>query len=768
MAKRTFSSFTKYLYPFLLTLVLFSFPSGAAHAQPSSPTFADLVRMSQEKEVIHHFDVTASADKEGFVTVREKIELTALGKEIKRGIIRVFPTDYETADGMIQRTGFELLSTTLDGAPVQNYVEREGGNIEIRLGSSDIILERGRHVYEITYKTRGWIAFREEFDEFYWNVTGNDWIFPIQKASYRVTLPDGGQVLKFAGFTGYKGESGEDFRRLPDGSFETTRPLKKGEGLSITVAWEKGLVEMPPLPLMEKLERMFHFNRGPAITFFVVITALYYAAAWLWKGRDKPLGPVIPLFSPPAGVEAGYVKYFKDREYSTDALAANILQLAVDGAIRFSGEKDDLKIIPSGKSADELNLQSPLADVYRLMPAGRKMAVDDSSGPVFYEMEQKLRIAYLKRSKAHFASNLPLAIIGLIPLILLMAAGPWLGGAIMEFFAYDAGAGFYAAFIIMMLLPSACKNLLEGIKSGRRKGGELRRLQGAQGKHAPGQGPVAEGDYFAVVAEDHRMVTWDAADAQGVGGAVPPQGLPKQYRSPRRGVLLFVMVGLLNLGVPPVKEGAEVPQDHFKQGNSLGKVVALHHCDRAAKGPQLFQLGVVVARNPRHQGTAEPLRSRQGFVQGARQGEINQHVRGPGCLLPLPGEGEAELVGGEGLLYLPAHPPRGPYKAVPHSLTPQSFIVSSMRAAHFSDAGTRGRRSSLRQYPRRLTQYFTGMGLASTKRFFIRGSILWWRARAPAVSPARASLTISDVSFGIMLESTEITPSPPELTRWKA
>jgi hypothetical protein len=452
MAKRTFSSFTKYLYPFLLTLVLFSFPSGAAHAQPSSPTFADLVRMSQEKEVIHHFDVTASADKEGFVTVREKIELTALGKEIKRGIIRVFPTDYETADGMIQRTGFELLSTTLDGAPVQNYVEREGGNIEIRLGSSDIILERGRHVYEITYKTRGWIAFREEFDEFYWNVTGNDWIFPIQKASYRVTLPDGGQVLKFAGFTGYKGESGEDFRRLPDGSFETTRPLKKGEGLSITVAWEKGLVEMPPLPLMEKLERMFHFNRGPAITFFVVITALYYAAAWLWKGRDKPLGPVIPLFSPPAGVEAGYVKYFKDREYSTDALAANILQLAVDGAIRFSGEKDDLKIIPSGKSADELNLQSPLADVYRLMPAGRKMAVDDSSGPVFYEMEQKLRIAYLKRSKAHFASNLPLAIIGLIPLILLMAAGPWLGGAIMEFFAYDAGAGFYAAFIIMMLL----------------------------------------------------------------------------------------------------------------------------------------------------------------------------------------------------------------------------------------------------------------------------------------------------------------------------
>ncbi len=449
MGKRFFSS--KYLYLFLILLVLLALPVGAA-AQSSGRTFADLVKMSQQKEVIHLFDVTAAVEREGFVTVTERIELTALGKEISRGIIRVFPTDYEGTDGRTVRTGFELISTNLDGRPVENHLSRDGGSLEIRLGSSDVLLERGRHVYEITYKTRGWIAFRDEFDEFYWNVTGNDWIFPIEKAVYRVVLPEGGAILKSAGFTGYRGDKGVDFARLDDGSFETTRHLKKGEGLTVTVAWEKGLVETPPLPLMEKLERMFYFNRDLVVAFFVVLTALYYAAAWLWRGRDKPMGPVIPLFTPPAGVEAGYVKYFRDRAYSTDVLAANILQLAVDGAIRFSGEKDDLKIISSGKSADELNLQPPLTDVYRLMPARREMAVDDSSGPVFYEMELGLRIAYVKRGKAHFASNLPLAVLGLIPLILLMGAASWLGGPVMEFFGYDAGAGFYSGIIIMMLL----------------------------------------------------------------------------------------------------------------------------------------------------------------------------------------------------------------------------------------------------------------------------------------------------------------------------
>ena len=84
---------------------------------------------------------------------------------------------------------------------MNSSVERKDAYLEIRLGSSNVMLDRGRHVYEIIYKTRGWIAFREKFDEFYWNVTGNEWTFPIEKAAYRVVLPGGAsfEICRFYG-----------------------------------------------------------------------------------------------------------------------------------------------------------------------------------------------------------------------------------------------------------------------------------------------------------------------------------------------------------------------------------------------------------------------------------------------------------------------------------------------------------------------------------------------------------------------------------------
>jgi len=42
---------------------------------------------------------------------------------------------------------------------------------------------------EITYNVRNGIRYFEDHDEFYWNVTGNDWPVPIDHASALVNLP---------------------------------------------------------------------------------------------------------------------------------------------------------------------------------------------------------------------------------------------------------------------------------------------------------------------------------------------------------------------------------------------------------------------------------------------------------------------------------------------------------------------------------------------------------------------------------------------------
>ncbi len=59
------------------------------------------------------------------------------------------------------------------------------------MGSSETLLEPGRHTFELTYRTDRQIRYFDDHDEFYWNVTGNGWLFPINRASAVVSLPEG-------------------------------------------------------------------------------------------------------------------------------------------------------------------------------------------------------------------------------------------------------------------------------------------------------------------------------------------------------------------------------------------------------------------------------------------------------------------------------------------------------------------------------------------------------------------------------------------------
>ena len=382
------------------------------------------------EEVIRNFisDVTVNAD--GSVDVRETITLRAEGNEIKRGILRDFPTTYTDKNDVQMRVGFDVLSVERDGRDETFAVESISNGKRIRIGNKDVFLDTGDHTYQITYRATRLIGFFDGFDELYWNVTGNGWTFPIERAATIIRLPEGANVGQHSVYTGYQGLNGSDARvRLASGNrfeAETTRRLEPKEGLTVAVAFQKGIVA-PPTEAEKRrnwiMDNLGYFLLGLTL----LLVPLYYLWAWLKVGRDPEKGTIVPLFRPPEGMGPGGVRYVWKAGYDDKAFAASVVGLAVKGrmAIRNSGgdytiERQSKGNTPLTRSEQALLSASPN------IPLTLKQSNHSTVRAMRSALENVLDeeydgVMYLKNFKWFFIGLL-LSAIGLIVSAILMPA----------------------------------------------------------------------------------------------------------------------------------------------------------------------------------------------------------------------------------------------------------------------------------------------------------------------------------------------------------
>ena len=170
------------------------------------------------REEIHLFHSAVEVLEDGGVLVTESLTIEVLGREIKRGILRDIPVRYEDRFGNSVRAHLEVYSVTRDGQSETFAIESAGDNLRIRIGRRDHLLAHGIHRYVITYAMTNMIGFFEDYDEIYWNVTGNDWTFPIKQVEVRVRLPQGAALIQQDAYTGRRGAQGKDFTFGPEGS----------------------------------------------------------------------------------------------------------------------------------------------------------------------------------------------------------------------------------------------------------------------------------------------------------------------------------------------------------------------------------------------------------------------------------------------------------------------------------------------------------------------------------------------------------------------
>ncbi|MEX2353176.1 MAG: DUF2207 domain-containing protein, partial [Gammaproteobacteria bacterium] len=151
--------------------------------------FMQSALQADERILSFHSDITVNQD--GSMEVEETIRVRAEQDQIRRGIYRDFPTSYHDTYGNSYRVDFQVSGVLRDGASEYYFTRPQANGVRVYIGRENVLLSPGEYTYTLSYRTNRQLGFFDDHDELYWNVTGNGWEFPIDRASARIFLPEG-------------------------------------------------------------------------------------------------------------------------------------------------------------------------------------------------------------------------------------------------------------------------------------------------------------------------------------------------------------------------------------------------------------------------------------------------------------------------------------------------------------------------------------------------------------------------------------------------
>jgi len=305
---------------------------------------------ADEGWVIDSFFSEINVESTGVVNVQESIDVD-FGGLSKHGIYRDIPYEYE---GDIF-SEIEVEGVMRDGVSEKFSESEHGGYLRLKIGDANRTIS-GKHEYVIRYGVKGVLRGFEGYDELYWNVTGNGWPVTIRNARAVVTLPMEG-MLKARCFEGFSGsdEVCHSIVGQASGTFKADRDLREGEGLTVVVGFEKGMV---PILVVNRPESFWEkLVSWPSVTTLFSVVGIGAATVfWLWyrfgrdfwfgtnlfgksgeKGAVKPIGSretTVVEFEPPEKLSPAEMGVVVDETANTSDVTAMIIDLATRGFIK--------------------------------------------------------------------------------------------------------------------------------------------------------------------------------------------------------------------------------------------------------------------------------------------------------------------------------------------------------------------------------------------------------------------------------------------------
>jgi len=393
--------------------------------------------VAQQTERILRFKSHIRIQTDGSMTVTETIAVYAAGKQIRRGIYRDFPTKYKDRFENTVRVGFEVISVLRNGLSEAFHLKKTTNGIRVYMGHKNQMVRTGVHTYTLKYRTDRQLGYFDEFDELYWNVTGNGWSFPIEQAQAVVEPPPDAEILGVSAYTGPKGARGQKFTVGRDDSgnihFITTRLLRPKEGLTIAVSWPKGFVPTPGFT--DKVGYFLSDNpTNIAGVLGMIILMAYYLWVWFKIGRDPVKGSIIPLFSPPKGFTPGAARFVTRMGFDHKSFASAVVNMAVKGFLNIQENGDKFILSKTGTSGSLLSMGERMI-AKNLFQGTDRITLETANhgkiGKAIGAFKKSLKIDFEKQYfQRNFRWLIPGVVISLLTMVCMVLSAPEVGAAV--------------------------------------------------------------------------------------------------------------------------------------------------------------------------------------------------------------------------------------------------------------------------------------------------------------------------------------------------
>ncbi len=315
--------------------------------------------------LLDSYDVTINVNENNTFNITEKIG--AYFNSPKHGIFRTIPLKnrVERLDGSISNNRVKISDISVDKTYTTSI---EGGAEVIKIGDADQTLT-GPQNYTISYLYDIGKDTGKNYDEFYFNLIGDEWDTAISGITFTITMPkafDASKVGFSSGAAGTQDSTGIDYRtegNVISGSYSGI--LNAGEALTVRVELPEGYF----VNAGNKFDLLLLLSFILPILFVLLAVVL-----WIRFGKDKKVIETVEFY-PPEGFNSAEIGFlYKGKAENTDAISL-LIYLANKGYIKISEVEENALFIKSKSfkltklkdyDGDDENERLFLKDLFRI------------------------------------------------------------------------------------------------------------------------------------------------------------------------------------------------------------------------------------------------------------------------------------------------------------------------------------------------------------------------------------------------------------------